>query len=133
MTIADPYHIKSCGWYEGVVHPCWRFPCLRTEPCDNREVIKVSQSDNTKVIKRVSPLALKVLLHFYVTPLRLDRNAMSDLELDALADFIADGIIEPRDAGDHDYDSHRVSAKGIVWVDAILTTPQPEHRWVMPE
>jgi hypothetical protein len=80
----------------------------------------------------MSPLALKVLLHFYVTPIQLDRNVMSDLELDALADFIADGIIEPRDCVEAEYDSHRISEKGVVWVEAMLNTPHPEQHWIIP-
>ena len=67
----------------------------------------------------MSPLACKILLHFYVTPLRLDRNAMCDPELNALADFIADGMIEPRE-------------KGRVWVLAMLSTPYPQMRWIIP-
>lgn len=80
----------------------------------------------------MSPLAFKILLHYYITPVQLDRNKMSDLELDALANFIADAMIEPRKCGDHNWDSHQISDKGKVWVEAMLNTPYPQLRWIVP-
>jgi hypothetical protein len=81
---------------------------------------------------QMSPLALKVLLHYYVTPAHFDKNRAHDLEVDAIAQFIRDGLLQARQSGDHDWDAYEITEKGRFYVEAMLGTPLPVQEWRIP-
>jgi hypothetical protein len=82
----------------------------------------------------MSPLALKVLLHYYVTPLLFEKNSAHDLELEAITEFIRQDLIKWRAAGDVRDGHHalEITDRGRAYVEAILATPYPVIRWVIP-
>lgn len=81
----------------------------------------------------MSPLAFKVLLHYYVTPVQFDKNTAHDLEVDAIQAFIADGLIEWRSGPiPPDYDALVITARGKALMFAALNLPLPVQSWTIP-
>lgn len=80
----------------------------------------------------MSPLALKVLLHYYVTPALFDKNKAHDLEVEAIAQFVRDGLLQERQAGEAGWDNYEISERGKAYCEAILNMPLPEMRWHIP-
>lgn len=83
---------------------------------------------------RMSPLALKVLLHYYTTPLQFDKNVAHDLEIEAIQGFIRDGLVTQRDgAMPPEYDTYVITDRGTAYCEAIVNLPLPESIWVIPK
>ncbi len=82
----------------------------------------------------MSPLALKVLMHYYVTPQEFDRRKAHRLELDAIQQFLEDDLLQERTGGKHDEDAYRITDKGSVYCRAILNLPLPVKKvhWEIP-
>jgi hypothetical protein len=80
----------------------------------------------------MSPLALKVLLHYYVTPAQFDKNKAHDIELEAIAQFLRDGLLQERQAGRAGDDSYEITQRGQAYCYAALNLPLPEMKWEIP-
>lgn len=82
----------------------------------------------------MSVAALKILLHYYVTPLKLECNMR---RLEYLATFLASGLLQERkgkltnEAGE-EYDEFEISDKGQFYVEALLATPFPQTKYFIP-
>jgi hypothetical protein len=81
----------------------------------------------------MSPLALKVLLHYYTTPAQFDKNKAHDLEIEAIEGFIRDGLLRDREgAAPEGYDRLEITEKGTAYCEAILNLPLPIMKWLIP-
>ena len=84
----------------------------------------------------ITPFELKILLHIYAIA---DVLPEWDIPLtrDTVAVFLQDGIIKtPRvwsaDHAEIPPQQFSLSERGNAWVEMILSTPYPVHRWADP-
>lgn len=83
---------------------------------------------------RLTPLHIDIVLHYHARA-----SDMTNLEAPAVRQYVNElvesGILAPRDIGLRnmlDHRSYRLTEKGGVWLDALLSLPFPVQKWAMP-
>lgn len=83
----------------------------------------------------MTPLHVKILLHYYATSSRVyaadnRAHATASATVEYKSELCQWGLIEPTDmASEADY---KITERGTVLVKAICNTPLPVQKWVMP-
>lgn len=83
-----------------------------------------------------SPLKIMIGLHYWTTPTEYsahdDNHRNSPAVLDAVCDFVAGGLLKPRDKASEYGSLYEATEAMGVWVDALRNVPWPVQVWVMP-
>ena len=76
----------------------------------------------------MSPLEIKIMLHYYTTPEEYEPPTDSPLYPATLASFIKDGLLKYDDVGNKE-----ITEKGTFYVNALINTPIPIASWKIPD
>lgn len=81
----------------------------------------------------MSPFEIKILLHIYTTPAEFPLSERSvPLHRETTSRFMDDGLITASGVCCQDEHPFKLTERGRVYLDAMMSLPLPEQRWVMP-
>ena len=79
----------------------------------------------------MTPLHIKILLHYYVSTDEYERGYYPSTAGEYIHDLFEMGLIEEKDRPIVE-PRHRISDKGKFYVNVLCTTPLPVHQWIIP-
>jgi len=83
----------------------------------------------------VTPFVFDILVHYYVSVGPYDRNRNPSAIEAAEKYLVGAGLLEA--AAPYDQENfkskYKATDKGAFWIDAVLNTPLPVPKWVIPE
>lgn len=77
--------------------------------------------------------AVELLIHTFYTPFKSGIERDGDSASDrSFAELVNEGLVCPRETGDHEHSRFKVTERGEAFVLAILDLPLPVQKWAMP-